>query len=331
MMALPEQARLILLGDKEQLASVEPGAVFGGMCGPLDSPVFSKSFRDQLQRLSGSVMSSGAEEEQMSGMRDTIVLLRKSYRFGAQSGIRALSQAVNAGEGAEALRLLTSGQFNDIRWCDLPAAGSLEKALEPVVSAYYAAYLQSETAEEAFACFGQFRILCALRKGHYGVEAINRYCESVLNRLGLIRLRSPWYRGRPVMITRNDYQRRLFNGDVGLLLPEPSGEAQPAPRAFFPAEEGGFRSVLPMRLPEHETVFAMTVHKSQGSEFDHVMLILPDLHFDILTRELIYTAITRARKQVTIWGEREIFIQAVKQRIKRHSGLDDALWGRKDD
>jgi exodeoxyribonuclease V alpha subunit len=127
------------------------------------------------------------------------------------------------------------------------------------------------------------------------------------------------------MVTQNDYNLGLFNGDVGLIMPD--SEKQQSLRAFFRDEYGSLRHIAPSLLPGHETVFAMTVHKSQGSEFNRVLLILPDRDSPLLTRELLYTAITRAREKVEIWGRKAIFASAVKRQIKRTSGLAEALWG----
>lgn len=126
------------------------------------------------------------------------------------------------------------------------------------------------------------------------------------------------------MITVNDYNLKLFNGDVGIVFPDP--EAGDAPRVFFPASGGGVRKISPVRLPLHETVYAMTIHKSQGSEFDRVLMLLPGHNSELLTRELIYTGITRAKNEVEIWSDEEVFITAVSRRIDRKSGLREALW-----
>jgi len=177
--------------------------------------------------------------------------------------------------------------------------------------------------------FNEFKILCALKIGPFGVNAVNHLAEQVLRRENLILnvpLTSyPWYKGRPVLITRNDYHLGLFNGDIGITLPNPDASDDKL-HVYFPDASGGFRRFLPHRLPEHETVFAMTVHKSQGSEFDHVILILPDKDYPLLTRELIYTGLTRARKMVSIWGTESVFKTAIVRKIERTSGLRDALW-----
>ena len=183
----------------------------------------------------------------------------------------------------------------------------------------------SRDPEEASMGLGSFRILCALRQGPLGAPEVNRLVEEILREEGLIRSRSKWYAGRPVLISRNAYELRLFNGDTGVTLPD--GEEGSDLRVFFPGTEGETRRIHPLRLPEHETCYAMTVHKSQGSEFERVLLILPDRDGPILTRELIYTALTRASRSVEIWGRKEVFRAAVERRIERRSGLRDGLWG----
>jgi exodeoxyribonuclease V alpha subunit len=156
------------------------------------------------------------------------------------------------------------------------------------------------------------------------VVTLNQTVERILTERKLLKMTGIWYAGRPILITRNDYNLQLFNGDVGIILRDP--DANNDLRAFFPNREGAMRKFHPVRLPEHETVFAMTVHKSQGSEFNSVLLMLPDRDSPVLTRELIYTGITRAKEKVEIWGDESIFRVAIDRRTERMSGLRDALW-----
>ncbi len=294
--ALKPEARLILLGDRDQLASVEAGAVLGDLCG------------------------AGSKE---SYSCDLLVVLKKNYRFLSNSGIGRLATALNAGNGAQALALLRDDTWSDIVWRDLPDVASLKKVLAPEIIDGYSHYLAAVTAEEALSRFDAFRLLCALREGPYGVVGITRLIEEVLAEQGLIDLQSRWYRGRPVMITVNDHGLKLFNGDVGIVFPDP--ELSGLPRVYFPAPDGGVRTIAPVRLPAHETVYAMTVHKSQGSEFGRLLMLLPDHDTAVLSRELLYTGITRAMNEVRIWGNQEVFMEASGRRIRRSSGLADAL------
>jgi exodeoxyribonuclease V alpha subunit len=170
----------------------------------------------------------------------------------------------------------------------------------------------------------RFRMLCALREGPFGAVAVNLLVEEILRSEGVIRGGGKWYPGRPVLISRNDYELRLFNGDAGVTLPDFDEEGDL--KVFFPTS-GGVRKVHPLRLPEHETCYAMTVHKSQGSEFERVLLILPDRDSPVLTRELVYTAVTRAKRSAEIWGKEDVFRAALERCTVRKSGLRDALWG----
>ncbi|MFP3869617.1 MAG: exodeoxyribonuclease V subunit alpha [Syntrophobacteria bacterium] len=322
--ALGPEARLILVGDKDQLASVEAGAVLGDICDTGKVHGFSRRFCDLLRQVTGYKIQAAPLTEPESGLEDCIVHLQKSYRFGPESGIGAVSRAVNRGESTQAAAMVRDGTWRDISWRNVPRPDDLAAAMRQSILEGFEWYLDSSYPPEVFQRFACFRILCALREGPYGVIALNSLIEDVLARHGLIQPDRRWYRGRPVMITRNDYQMRLFNGDVGIVLPDP--DAGGDLRAFFPGAEGALRAFRPLRLPEHETVYAMTVHKSQGSEFDRVLLLLPDRESPLLTRELIYTGITRARRSVEIWGREVVFQTAVSRRIQRSSGLRDALW-----
>ena len=325
--ALAENARLILLGDRDQLASVEAGAVLGDIGDTGTMHGFSRTFRDLAERMTGAALSAEpCAEEAPHRLQDAVIILRKSYRFAADSGIGALANLVNEGNGAAAVALLRKEAFSDIVLDVSPPAERVGEALANAICTGYAPYLHGKSAIEAHGLFGRFRILCALRQGPYGTEAVNRLVEGVLCREGLIDLHGHrWYAGQPVMVTRNDYALQLFNGDIGIILPDPA--ARNELRAFFPAADGTLRSILPLRLPEHETAYAMTVHKSQGSEFGRVLLLLPDRQSDVLTRELIYTAITRAKEGVELRMQDELLKWAIGRRIERKSGLREALWG----
>jgi exodeoxyribonuclease V alpha subunit len=321
--ALRQDARLILLGDRDQLASVEAGAVLGDICTAEGAHAFSPDFATLAAAVGGDQLRP---DEASPALADAVVQLKKSYRFSSSSGIGKIGELVNDGDGAGALAAFRGGEFSDILLGETPPATALADALAEKILNGFGPYLRKRTAEEAFAEFGRFRILCAVRSGPYGVETVNRLVKERLAKAGLIHPGGRWYAGEPVMITCNDYNIGLFNGDVGLILPDPDSGGDL--RAFFPSGTGAMRKVLPLRLPEHEPAFALTVHKSQGSEFDQVLLILPDRDAPILTRELIYTGITRAKKSVELLGAEELFVTAVKRRIERRSGLRERLWGK---
>ena len=324
--ALRHDARLILLGDRDQLASVEAGAVLGDICGAGRKEPFSAEFAEFLAVMAGGgqipVEPSGSSLPPLS---DSLVILKKNYRFGDMSGIGEVGRAVNNGAGENALELLRGGCRTDVTWHDVPKPNGLKKSLAEMVITGYSKYLAAETPAEALQLFDTYRVLCALRQGPYGVEGVNALVEGILAEKGLIDMNSRWYRGRPVMITVNDYNLKLFNGDVGIVFPD--SETGGNPRVYFPTPDGGVRKISPVRLPAHETVYAMTIHKSQGSEFERVLLLLPAHDSEVMTRELIYTGITRAKNAVEIWGDEKVFVTAVARKIERKSGLKDALWG----
>jgi exodeoxyribonuclease V alpha subunit len=206
----------------------------------------------------------------------------------------------------------------------LPGPDSLMHAMADIVIDGYESYLVAETPAAALKCIDEFRVLCALRRGPYGAAGINALIEEILAARGLIDSRDPWYHGRPVMVTINDGNLKLFNGDVGVVFHERG--AGNGPRVWFPDPTGGVRDISTVRLPLHETVYAMTVHKSQGSEFGRVLMLLPNRDSSLLTRELIYTGITRAKTAVEIWGNESLLKNCISRMVDRKSGLRDALW-----
>jgi len=322
--AVERDARIILLGDRDQLASVEAGAVLGDICDRSQRHGFSKDFCDLFEAILGQRIPETYRAGPDVTPRDWVVNLEESYRFGPQSGIGALGRAVNLGDMDAARHVVTSDRYGDVHWKDLPVPGQMTTHLRERLIEAYGTYLKTDDPMEAFAALSGFRILCALREGSYGVAGLNGMAERILSDARLINPAERWYRGRPILITGNDYNLDLFNGDTGVILPDP--EAGGELRAFFLSPAGSVRKLHPARLPAHETVFAMTVHKSQGSEFDKILLILPDRTSPILTRELIYTGASRARKAIEIWGIESIFLDSIRHQVERNSGLRDALW-----
>ncbi|MFW5855491.1 MAG: exodeoxyribonuclease V subunit alpha [Thermodesulfobacteriota bacterium] len=325
--ALPDSARLILLGDKDQLSSVEAGAVLGDICGTEAVDAFTPAFCEDLKQAVGSTLTCPRIDSNQPEICDCIVQLQRNYRYDENSAIGPLSIAVNQGNPEAAVKILHSDTTGTLHHHRLPDFRDLIREMQAVVIDRFRPYLrQLKEPAQVLKQFEQFRILCALRRGPFGALALNRIIEEILRAAKLIPSGGTWYPGRPVLITENDYGQRLFNGDIGITLPDKDkGDGL---RVFFP--EGVHkppRSINPLRLPGHETVYAMTVHKSQGSEFNHVLLLLPDRESPVLTRELLYTGITRAKHSVEIWGPDSVFKNAVKKSIRRTSGLRNALWG----
>lgn len=322
--ALPDHARVIFLGDRDQLASVEAGAVLGDICRCAETG-YSLARAQQLVALTQCALD-GADDALAPDVRDSICLLRTSYRFDAKSGIGQLARAVNLGD-ARAVESVINAAFEDIDFQALQSGEAYQAMLDAVAEGYqpFLKLVQSRApVEEILLAFSRYQLLCALRDGPFGVQGLNQRIEQRLVQLQRIRrpaAGSRWYAGRPVMVTRNDSALGLFNGDIGITLRDAENQL----KVFFPLPDGSVKAVQPSRLPPHDTAWAMTVHKSQGSEFEHTALVMPAQFSPVLTRELVYTAITRARKRLTLYSEPAVFQRAVQLQTQRRSGLVERL------
>jgi len=351
--ALPPTARLILLGDKDQLASVEAGAVLGNLCARASEGRYRPDTQDWLAAASGEALPDYLVNGEGRELDQAIAMLRHSFRFGDDSGIGQLARAINEGNPNQAVHVLQDDRFGDVHY--QPLASFTDRQLDRLVlggqgtadAPGYTHYLEALAAQrpapgsepsawDAWAravlhAHGAFQVLSPVRVGPLGVEALNERIEQELARAGMITLPEAgghWYEGRPVLVIGNDYGLRLMNGDIGITLAVPDSPEDPESgttlRVAFPAGDGqgGVRWVLPSRLQRCETVYAMTVHKSQGSEFKHAALVMPDSVSPILTRELVYTAVTRAKKAFSLLApDKRILEQAIQQRIERASNM----------
>ncbi len=333
--SIPMTARLILMGDRNQLSSVEAGSVLGDICDRNSMEMFSREYCKIIEEIAGEKLTHGIDTsikvyEKGQGLYDCIVVLKKSLRFSGKSKIGKLSRAVNKGDWKSISAILINNDGGGIKFEEFRAAGEKYRIIAERIIDGYSAYLKENDPVKALKQFNRFKLLCALKLGPYGAHSLNRLAEEVLKKNKFIKMdlmnEYPWYRGRPVLITKNDYSLGLFNGDMGITMSDPK-EGGNHLYVFFPEASGGVKRYSPYRIKEHETAYAMTVHKSQGSEFDHVCLVFPDKDYPVLTRELVYTGITRARKNVLIWGNERVLRAAVSRSIKRTSGLRDALWG----
>ncbi|CAO1662545.1 exodeoxyribonuclease V subunit alpha [Salinicola sp. NYA28a] len=325
--AMPADARLILLGDKDQLASVEAGSVLGDLCagaGVGDGTGYSEPLRDYLQAVAGEPLPAATETNPLA---DHVAMLRKSFRFRADSGIGALARAANAGDGRGFVQVLKDG-FQDLATLDIDAT-AFERAIVAGYRELFEALRAGASPSAILALQSRFQVLCALRRGPWGVEGLNERIARALWQQGWISRTDGWFAGRPVMVTHNDPQLGLYNGDLGLTLPDEGGRL----RVCFPQGDG-VRQVLPSRLDAAATAFAMTVHKSQGSEFEHVLFALPARANPIVTRELIYTGITRARSRLTLalaqpqsrgGSDERMLRDAVARRVVRDSAIAERL------
>ncbi|MDP3085927.1 MAG: exodeoxyribonuclease V subunit alpha, partial [Rubrivivax sp.] len=320
--AVPDSARIVLLGDKDQLAAVESGAVFAELGA---DPSLSAACRADLAaacQLAPQAVDAGAAGDGAapSALQDSVVWLRQNFRFAADSGVGRLATAINQGRSAAALATLADSTA--LHWLDdssaQPGAASAQAMAAGFAPYFDALRATPHDAAAVGAVFDRFRVLCALREGPRGVLAINqRLAELARSQLAPgSDPRSPWFAGRPVMVLRNDPVLGLFNGDIGITLADAGGELQ----VHFPAA-GAWRALPPARLPAHETAFALTVHKSQGSEFDAVLVLLPAQPSRVVSRELLYTAVTRARERLWLCAGAEVLGAAIAAPTRRHSGL----------
>lgn len=351
--ALPAQARLVLIGDKDQLASVEAGAVLGELCRDAAEGNYSSETAKWLKSVAHQTLEERYLHKDGNLLHQCTAMLRKSYRFDDSSGIGRLAAAVNVGDAVTARKILSAGQggVSTINLRELEQVMFKELVLDGGIAGphahgyrYYLHQIHNNKpgkdasadvidiwAREVLKAYGSFQLLSALRQGPTGVSGLNQRIAQQLQQEGLIASSHGWYCGRPVLVTRNDYSLGLMNGDIGIVLDVPTGMTAGGSmlRVAFPSGDGnnGVKWILPSRLQDCETVFAMTVHKSQGSEFEHAALVLPPKLNPILTRELIYTAITRGRSQFTLvtTGDESVLEKSIERRVTRSSGLQNSI------
>ncbi len=283
--ALKPGSRLILLGDKDQLASVESGAVLA----------------DCIKSLPGNTVE-----------------LQKTFRF--DTGIKRLAESVKKGEFSSAWSILEDR--------NIPNVSLIGSSIYTYIGERYTGYMERVGRvkdfglEPVFSAFADFQVLCSVHYGDRGIAGVNRKVEFYLAGEGFECKPDSWYAGRPVLVTRNEYSLGLYNGDIGICVPDPDDNKL---KVWFEKKEGGFKSYLPYRLPRCETAFALTIHKSQGSEFGEILIVLPLEDNRLLCRELLYTAVTRARECVRIAAEKQIMELGLSRRVQRYSGLAGQL------
>ena len=317
--AIRPDARIILVGDKDQLASVEAGSVFRDICTPGFELGVSASLAEAFARITGEKLDGNSTDQ--APIHSVVVELRQNYRFAPGAGIGELSNAVNRGEAVGAIAILKNG--DSIRWRPTPSRKNFERELRERVFPRFEKLLRVSDPAVALKQLTEFAVLCALRRGPFGAEAVNALLKGMLRETGLIEVAGRYHAGEPIIIVQNDYNVGLFNGDLGIVLPDAiTGEL----RVFFRGDENEVLNFVPGRLPAHEPAFALTVHKSQGSEFHHALVILPERDAPVLTRELLYTGITRVRETVEVWASEEILRQTIGRKMERSSGLRDRLW-----
>ncbi len=318
MSALPEHCRVILLGDKDQLSSVDAGHVFSDICGRGQSVTYSQLQTEWLTNLNDLNAMTLEHKNNKSNISDAIALLKTSFRFTADSAIGQVAKLVNEGQGEAALNYLKQHQ-QDLSFINIEE-GNLPKQVIDLALNHYQHVVEAACVEDAFKALAKFQILCAVHKGPFGNEEIN---ELITQRL-LLRHKInaiDQYNGKPILILQNDYENNLFNGDIGILW-----KIDNQYLVFFEQDDGGLKSYPLISLQSYKTAWAMTVHKSQGSEYDSVLLLIADkMTHGGVNRELIYTGITRAKSSLSVCCSEQVFIASCVQKTHRSSNLSKKL------
>nr|WP_314741483.1 exodeoxyribonuclease V subunit alpha [uncultured Haemophilus sp.] len=340
MNALKQSTRLIMLGDKDQLASVEAGAIMAEL-GEFITQGYSQEHTDYLNRVTGYALTAQAGN---LAIGDSLCYLRKSFRFNEDSGIGRLAKEVNAQQAVKSWATIANSQSADLEYVGYPAVTEFSEKTQWVqhcanlvvkkAVALYRTYLQKAKARaenpevvsvgEVFQAFQKVRLLSALRVSELGVERLNQLIAEALQKANLVRfnhLRES-YVGKPILITENSLQYGIYSGDIGIVLPDETG----ALRVYFDTKVNGeYLSLSISRVPEYEPAYVMTVHKSQGSEFEHTLFVMPLAVSPVLTKELVYTAITRAKEKFTLFGDENTWKASIKAKVQRQSGLQEQL------
>lgn len=312
MTALPENARVVLLGDSQQLASVESGAVLANLCQHI--PQFSTEFCSDLLKFTGISIPASSTT---SVLNNTVVELQHSYRFDKTSDIGLLATAIKTGDMHAVFNVIDNAQ--DPLWMQQCDTANIGLTVNTLYLPFFKAISEDVSPLRCLQAFEQQRVLCALKQGPQSVQSVNDAIERHIHKQSW-RTQQGFYHGRPIMITKNDYRQQLFNGDTGLILRNEHGEL----KACFLFDNALHWFDL-TRLPAHETAYAITIHKSQGSEFDNVCIVLAEEESVLLTKELLYTAITRAKKQVMLLCSEAILTKTVTTQHQRETGLAKLL------
>lgn len=340
--ALKPTTRLVLLGDKDQLASVEAGSMMGEL-GELLNLGYSSAHCYYLTE--ATEYEIYPKSSQVPIICDSICHLRHSYRFDADSGIGQLAGEINAQQAVKSWQIIANPKSSDLTLHSYPVVGAFSEksawiaacvkgVIEKAVALYqpYLALVKARikapntiSVAQIFEAFQQVRFLSALRVGELGVEQLNQQIARALQQVSLVYFKQSReaYFGKPILITENAPQNHIFSGDIGIMLPDEYGKL----RVYFETViDNEHISLSPSRVPQYEDAYVMTVHKSQGSEFTHTLLIMPLNFSPILTKELLYTAVTRAKQHFTLFGDERVWKQTVNTHIQRQSGLNEQLF-----
>ena len=319
--ALPKHCKVIMLGDADQLPSVAAGSVLADIA-PRPHLGYSQTNLAYLTQMTSDDFITKTEfkslfkaNKQLEYVADHLVFLTKSRRFDGQGGIGLLAQFVIAGDSKSSWQLLNNNNHSEQLTLLNP---DIDQWLARLVKQYFQPMFTCPKAGDAFKLLAKFRLLCATRLGEFGVETLNEKVKGILQAKGLIADMNTLYQTQPIMINENDYRLGLFNGDIGMIWRHDTGHLM----AVFESSTEELNWVMPSRLPKFSTVYAMTIHKTQGSEFDHVAMVLPKKSDNrLLSRELLYTGITRAKSHLSISSSSNVWQHGVEGQVKRYSGL----------
>ncbi|HPD05291.1 MAG TPA: exodeoxyribonuclease V subunit alpha, partial [Spirochaetota bacterium] len=313
--ALKEGARFIVVGDKDQLSSVEAGAFFGDLCWG----VTQFGYTSQWNKTVAAIKDDDAQQLPSHPVRDAIVVLSKAYRFGADSGIAVLAQAVRDADMHKVDNVLKNS-YNDVEFIQYSSIDEIHTIIKEYAKQHYESVAIAHNVSDAFSKISHQCIVTPFNQGPWGVSTLNAIIEKQINPLA-----SGWYHGKIIMVTANDYNLQLFNGDMGIFVNNDDGESG----VCFPLEDS-YRKINPLLLSEYIPAYTITIHKSQGSEFNTVIVVLPnDINSRwsmLLTRELLYTAITRAKEKLIIYGTHDVIAYMVNNPTKRASGIQGKVW-----
>jgi len=295
--AIPEKSKVILLGDKDQLASVEAGSILGDLFQAVESSTSAPS---------------------RIPLADCMIQLTRSYRFGEKSGVGLLAEAFKKQDYDRVINVLEDQNYNDVRLCEKSFSSSLDEIYDSFVKPNFERIRRIEDVHEALSIYNSSKILLPLRSGLQGLEWVNNYFEARIKKDYGISGFEEWFHGRPVTVTKNNYALKIRNGESGICW-----STNGVTKLIFEAEAGETKTktLASGQIPHYETGYTMSIHKSQGSEYNNVIILLPEVDFPILTRELLYTAVTRARQSVLVYGRKSILKACVGRRIERSSGL----------
>ena len=317
--AVSSNTRVILLGDKNQLASVEAGSLFGDLCKALEqnnqvSPQAAEFVNQFIPELDRKI-SDDYVGQVNHPLAEHVIELKRSHRFSSMSGIGKLSHAI-INNDEKVLKDFIADKGDVSIEFDL---ASDESIFEDFIDGYKE-YILEKDISKALEKFNKLRVLCAVREGADGLYSINKMIEHYLSKHNLIKTKGDFYENRPIIITRNYKELKLFNGDIGIIRKDANGNL----RAYFEDSEKNIRAIMPVYISDAETVFAMTIHKSQGSEYNKVMVVLPKKSSGhLLTRELLYTAVTRAKESVIIRTTADILLETSQATVSRTSGINN--------